>query len=395
MQQLKHLSFAILFLIAFAFNSCKKDQKHEAQYPAILKVGSADADNITTEGFAGINNEEFLFYATEEFVKSDLKMSVMYTLKTGINTNPSDVVKPKYIIRATQSILTHKGSINNKNVQKLPFAFNFFTDINWVAGVTGFWGISTPPQFGLATYDKELVGAIKVADGILAFGAKINGSDRQAVLVKYNSQFEQVLWEKEFGGAGNDMVMDAVQLCNNNYGILAYTYSKGGGDRDVWYLQVDEKGNLISDVTFGGAGYEEPQQIIASSGCNLYIAGHSSSFGAPEHDGYLLCITETGTKIWEKTYGTPMHDGFNTLTATTNGLIAVGRSMQGAGMPEDVFVVATDWNGNELWRKKYGDPNLTEMPRQVLADNEFYYIACNRYNKAGNSNAVFIKDKMP
>lgn len=68
--------------------------------------------------------------------------------------------------------------------------------------------------------------------------------------------------------------------------------------------------------------------------------------------------------------------------------------MQGIGQPEDIFIVCFDEWGNEKWRKKYGEPNLTEMPQSIAADGEFYYLACNRVDANGKYSAVFIKDRL-
>jgi hypothetical protein len=241
----------------------------------------------------------------------------------------------------------------------------------------------------------ELKRIVTVNDGYLLIGTKMVNGSKDVLIIKYrnNSVFKE--WERTIGTPGDDVGIDAIQLCDNNYGILAYTDGKGAGDRDVWFLKIGANGTLQSDETYGGVGYEEPQRIISEFGCKLYIIGHSASFGAPEHDGYVIKINENGTKEWEKTFGTPYHDGFNAAThiPDTKTFIAAGRSMQGVGQPEDVFVVCFDEGGNELWRKKYGDPNLTELPQEIIADNEFYYITSNRTDANNNFTSVFIKDR--
>lgn len=396
----------LILLLAFTtlfFSTCKKtEQKIEATYPAFFEFTEEGAE-VTTMGLIKANHTDGeLIVQNSQYFPSAVRSKTVLNVLDVKNNVGEDIIK--------KTVVVHNRLGNYNKTGNISFPSNniFFSGVSAFAKPSlseTFFSVykstwlgngPTPSVWQKIENDIELSRLVKVNDGYLLIGAKINGSDKNAVVIKYNTVLNIKIWEKEFGGAGDDMAMDAVQLCDNNYGILAYTYSKGAGDRDVWFLKIDANGYLKWDQTYGGAGYEEPQKIVSRTGCDIYIAGHSSSFGAPEHDGYILRINENGDKIWEKTFGTPNHDGFNAVThiPNTKTFIAVGRSMQGMGQPEDIFVVSFDEKGKELWRKKYGDPNLTELPQDIVADNEFYYLACNRVDAAGKYSAVFIKDKL-
>jgi len=392
------IAFALLF-----FSTCKKDEKADENaalsYPATF-VFSVEGVEETTAGLVAFNNinGEFVVQNTRYSPKSKRTKTIFYTIDSKKNSGVN-------IINSVSIIFDQSGNYQRTgNIQNTDFGYygisaytkpvTFETD--FVIHQSSWTTLQDVRKFTESNLAISKI--MKVKDGYLLVGAKINSGDRNVVVIKYDQSLNTKLWEKEFGGAGNDMAMDAIELCDGNYGILAYTYSKGAGDRDVWYLKLDVDGSLISELTYGGVGYEEPQKIISMVGnnCELIIAGHSSSYRAPEHDGYILKINENGAKIWEKTFGTANHDGFNTITniPQTNNYIAAGRSMQGMGQPEDVFVVCFDDNGNELWRKKYGDPTQTELPEDIVADSEFYYLMCNRVDATGNFSAIFVKDKL-
>ncbi len=386
-------------LVLLAIGSCKKDEKEVVQYPAYITF-SEEGKDISIEGMVRYPflNQLFVLQTAEVLTQFQQRETKHYVLD--VSNESKDIQKAKSTFHFTAGANTHKGSmkLHKNNYQMIGFVTDHATGstINTkLYNLQGFgqMQISTIVNQGLDNI--EPIRLVDVNDGYLLVGAKINGNDKNVVVVKFSPTFSKI-WEKEFGGAGNDMAMDAVDLCDNNYGILAYTYSKGAGDRDIWYLKLDRNGYLITDTTFGGAGYEEPQRMITRGGCELYIAGHSTSFGAPEHDAYVLKINDKGGKIWEKTFGTQYHDGFNTVVniPNTKTFIAAGRSMQGVGQPEDIFLVCFDEDGKELWRKKYGEPNYTELPQDIIADEEFYYLACNRIDIAGKSHGVFIKDRL-
>lgn len=386
-------------LALLVINSCKKDEKVEAQYPAYIFFNE-DGKDISITGMARYPflDQEFVIQTAEVLTQFQQRETKQYILD--VSNTSKDIHKAKNTFHFTVGANRHIGSIklHKNNQQMTGFVANYTTGSTlntFLYTLEGRAQIQFPTIVNQGLENIEPIRLVDVNDGYLLVGAKINGSDRNVVVVKFSPTFA-LIWEKEYGGAGNEMAMDAVDLCDNNYGILAYTYSKGAGDRDIWYLKLDRNGYLITDTTYGGAGYEEPQRMITRGGCELYIAGHSSSFGAPEHDAYLLKINDKGSKIWEKTFGTQYHDGFNTLVniPNTKTFIAAGRSMQGVGQPEDIFLVCFDEDGKELWRKKYGDPNYTELPQDIIADEEFYYLACNRIDIAGKSHGVFIKDRL-
>lgn len=386
--------FLCLLLVFIA--ACKKEKENNdtTQYPAILPFKTADMETYGV-GMLRNNNGRFTIQMVDKQDGGLVHTSKVISLD--ISPSSSNLIASSVQLFSSQtpisgSLFYDKATSNSFSLSQIKGAgdtvvfltFRKFNDILLQMDLRSL----TEPNFDLAKM-------IPVANGYLFIGSQLKNNQRDVCVIKYSKNLNRV-WMKTFGGNLNDAGMDGVELCDNNYGILAYTYSIGSGDRDVWYLKLSPNGDFISGTTYGGSGYEEPQQII-SNGCDVYIAGHSASFGNPEHHGYLLKITDNGTKIWENTYGTSNHDGFQTITFTADksGLIAAGRSMQGTTGPEDLFIVCTDLNGNEQWRKKYGEADLTENPVAILADEEFYYVLCNRIDLTGKFGSVFIKDKLP
>lgn len=398
------LKLFLLLLAVVFFSTCKKEtiENSTPSYPIFYEFD--ETDNVETnigliKSFASndlaiIQNVR---YNPIEKISEVVHYSINDKTLTGGEIIKKAVTVDTKVGNDSRVGNLAKSSINNQFhyglfVLNKPFVSGAdYTIVSYQNNLS----ILTQPIRKIAD-DIELKKLITVNGGYLLIGTKMVNGSKDLLIIKYknNTLFKE--WEKSIGTPGEDVGLDAIQLCDNNYGVLAYTNGKGAGDRDVWFIKINENGSLIFDKTFGGAGYEEPQKILSDFDCGLYIVGHSASFGAPEHDGYILKINENGTKEWEKTFGTPYHDGFNTAThiPDTKTFIAAGRSMQEVGQHEDIFVVCFDEKGNELWRKKYGDPNLTELPQEITANKEFYYIASNRVDANNNYTSVFIKDRL-
>lgn len=321
-------TFILLLCILLFFSACKKKEELGAEYPAVYEFTQEGAEVSTLGMVKSPFSDRFVIQNIEENTWSKKPVLHVLDLKNSINGN---IIVESEPITYYSGMFTVSGGISQigKGDEYCGISAAFNVATNTTSAFLQKKQLSnTSSQYGSIHEPNVVVSTIKSVSGgnYLVIGAKINGNDKNVIVIKYNNSFTKV-WEKEFGGAGEDMAIDAVQLCDDNYGILAYTYSKGAGDRDIWFLKLDANGYLKWDYTYGGAGYEEPQQIVSRTGCDIYVAGHSSSFGAPEHDGYILKINENGNKIWEKTFGTPNHDGFNAVThiPDTKTFIAAGR----------------------------------------------------------------------
>ena len=55
----------------------------------------------------------------------------------------------------------------------------------------------------------------------------------------------EILWEKTFGGAGDDRVNSILQNSDGDYILVGWTDSKGAGGGDAWIIKLDSDGNLL------------------------------------------------------------------------------------------------------------------------------------------------------
>lgn len=395
-----------LFLLAaggflLVFSSCKKEEKEKPNpFPATVEI-TGSIGLPTANAMVSTADETFLVQLAtlgrnSAGLKGEIQIVGLTTFdgagKLTDNVPPHGVLigDPDFktclaVDKATNRSVSVTSSYYNDSVTEL--ALKLFT-INGKSLLIN--RVEKPAKH------IEVSKVTVLSTGYLITGTTYNNGDRDVYMAKYDKSLVKK-WEKIFSGSFNDGGMDAVDLCNGEIGVLAYTYSLGKGDRDILYLKLDGiSGNVIFAFTYGTDGYEEPQRIIMDSKCRVYIAGHTSGFGHPEHNAYIICLDIFGNLVWENNYGTPHHDGFQAITLLPDkkGLLAAGRSMQGTSGQEDLFIQAVDFDGNPLWSKTYGDPNQTEIPVDIITNKEFYFVLSNRIDAAGKFSAVFVKDKL-
>lgn len=66
--------------------------------------------------------------------------------------------------------------------------------------------------------------------------------------------------------------------------------------KDIWLLNIDSEGNILSDNTFGGSGTERARSIAAASDGGYIISGFTRTFGLnlPGDHGFLVKTDENG-----------------------------------------------------------------------------------------------------
>jgi uncharacterized delta-60 repeat protein len=100
----------------------------------------------------------------------------------------------------------------------------------------------------------------------------------------------EVLWNKTFGGPGNDWLRAIAQTQDGNYAIAGYTDSKGAGENDVWLFKLTPDGEVIWDRTYGDAGNEWARALAELPDGSLALAGDTYSMGAGAADVLVLKV---------------------------------------------------------------------------------------------------------
>jgi hypothetical protein len=104
----------------------------------------------------------------------------------------------------------------------------------------------------------------------------------------------EVVWKKNYGHVGGD-IGNAVQLTGDGGFVIAGTaYVSEGGEGDVYLVKTDGQGELLWERTFGGAGNDVGVSVQQASDGGYIVAGNTDSFGAGESDIYLIKTDSDG-----------------------------------------------------------------------------------------------------
>ncbi|QHT70249.1 M6 family metalloprotease domain-containing protein [Rhodocytophaga rosea] len=126
-------------------------------------------------------------------------------------------------------------------------------------------------------------------------------------------------WNKRFGGSGADNFSVVIKTSDGGYLLGGHSTSAISGDRtqgtqgaqDYWIVKTDASGNKQWDKRFGGSAGDYLNTIIRTSDGGYLLGGNSMSGISGDktqasqggQDYWVVKITSTGTKQWDKRFG--------------------------------------------------------------------------------------------
>ncbi len=187
-------------------------------------------------------------------------------------------------------------------------------------------------------------GGYIVAGWTYSFGSE--GYD--VYILKLNSKGE-VEWQKTFGGEDDDEANSIQQTTDGGYIVAGWTESFGSGGYDVYILKLNSKGEVEWQKTFGGEDYDKANAIQQTTDGGYIVAGSTYSFGSGEKDVYILKLNSKGEVEWQKTFGGKSYDVANSIQQTTDGGYIVAGDSSG-----DVYILKMNAKGDLEWQKTFG-----------------------------------------
>ncbi len=268
------------------------------------------------------------------------------------------------------------------------------------AGGTDFWLFKTDSS-GNMLWTKTYGGALDetcgdmclVGDGGFALAGNtrsFGAGGRDVYLVKTDSAGNMV-WNKTYGGAGDEYMLNIIQTSDSGYIMSGYTASFGAGGRDVYLVKTDSAGNMMWNKTYGGAGDEYMLNIIQTSDSGYMMSGYTNSYGAGGNDAWLIKADANGVMQWNRTYGGNGTDmGYDLVQTSDGGYTFVGYTSSFGAGGNDAWLVRTDANGNMLWNKTYGG-NSTDQTYALARTSDGGYAIAGYTMRGSNLSAYLVR----
>ncbi len=215
------------------------------------------------------------------------------------------------------------------------------------------------------------------SDGGTVSAGYVNVNYRVDVSVTRLAADGSLIWNKTYGGTGNDQAYNIISTAEGGYLLSGETNSTDGdiklnhGASDLWLLKLDANGNVMWEKTFGGTGDEYFGKVTACTDGGYFLCGISKSNNSGDvpashgdEDFFIVKMDANGNKLWSKMYGGTMREGPGSIIGDTDGgCIVTGYTTSSDGdlvgrpypnLNFDLWVFKLDKDGQIVWKKTMG-----------------------------------------
>jgi hypothetical protein len=156
-------------------------------------------------------------------------------------------------------------------------------------------------------------------------------------------------------------------------------------DDDVKLIKTDSDGNEQWNKTYGGIDRDSSGNVKQSVDGGYIFIGRTSSYGAAasvqsiyengDSDNVWLVKTDSeGNELWNRTFGgSDLDAGSSVQQSKDGGYILLGVTYSYGVGNLDAWLIKTDSNGTELWNRTFGGPGY-DWGNSLLVTKDDEYI---------------------
>jgi len=231
----------------------------------------------------------------------------------------------------------------------------------------------------------------ETSDGDFIVAGK-SGRIPSVFVVKTNSLGEKI-WENLYGTGPGDRGQYIIERQDLGF-LIVGKENPYNADDNLCLINIHTDGSEVWHSLYGGGNSDGGNHVSEVSGGGFIIAGSSRSYGNGNWDDMWLVKTSTGGSMeWQKTYGGSYTEIGNYVHEKVGGGYIIAGSTESAGQGlYDIWVVSTDYTGNEIYSQTFGGNMDDKALRGSKSDNgELLIIGYTSSFSNGGDDVIFIK----
>jgi len=218
--------------------------------------------------------------------------------------------------------------------------------------------------------------------------------DKFSLMTILSTPKQRSTYETSFGGSRDDVGKSIIPLKDGAL-IVGYSSDSQSSRDDAYVLRVDNYGNKIFDLTFGGERDDVLKDVIEIDD-GFMVAGTSRSFGNGRDRVYLARISNNGKIKWHNGYNWEVNDNYrgNAIIKTDKNNFLVAGSKEHKikfSSQEDCFLNSVNIDGTVNSIKSYGGTDMESASSIASVDDGYVFAGFTESWGAGEKDVYVTK----
>jgi len=179
-----------------------------------------------------------------------------------------------------------------------------------------------------------------------------------------------------YGGTNNDGARQIIQTADGGYAIIGYTYSYGGGGRDMWLIKIDKDGKEEWSKPYGWVYNETGYSLVQTIDGGFILVGSKWNYKLKKHNIWIVKVGPTGEQEWDRIIDEEFSGYAHKIIQSKDGLYALAGVTKKLGNDWwDLWMAQMDFSGNTVWEQVHSMSHI--------AINEWYNVDMKPTNDGG------------
>ncbi len=192
-------------------------------------------------------------------------------------------------------------------------------------------------------------------DQTLDGGFIIGGMSSYKAVLKKISYNGEVEWSRIYEKGDDDNINNVKQTSDGGFIATGYSVNNDTWDYEAWTFKLNSLGEIEWEDIYGSnnKGNIGEDVIETSDGCFI-VTGNKDNDG-DNAKALLRKYNNIGEVLWTKTFSSSNYnEGLSLLETSDSNIVFVGFSGTSHGAYKH-FMVKTDLEGNQIWKKRFGN----------------------------------------
>jgi hypothetical protein len=190
----------------------------------------------------------------------------------------------------------------------------------------------------------------------------------------------KIQFELTLGGPMRDYGYSVQQTTDGGFLVAGETQSSGAGGYDAWLVRLSSKGQVIWQRTYGGVADDNVRGVREAADGGFVAVGYTylnGGFG----NLWLFKVDESGDVVWELTYGGDdfFERGVDLRRTADGGFLVVGDWFAAA------WILRVDSEGQPLWQEFLDDPHAITVVDSVEVTRDQGFLISGRTDVISDS----------